>query len=246
MSIGDFYDDYSARQLRVGVNERHRAIQGWLKRFGLAPGMDVLELGCGVGTQTGLISDCLKGAGRLVAVDLSPRSVDFARQRLAGRKNVEFTVADVVDLELDCVFDVIVMPDVVEHIPLERHLRLFANVRRWLRDGGWVLIHMPNPFFLEWCRQHHPDLLQIVDQPIFTQMLQASIQPNGLYIHYLNTYSIWVPECDYQVVVLKAVPDRGFSLIEAPCSRSGRIAATVRRVLGLGRLDLGRSGHGER
>jgi trans-aconitate 2-methyltransferase len=245
MSIGDYYDGYSARQVRVGINERHRAIQRWLKHFGLAPGMDVLEVGCGVGTQTALISDSMRGAGRLLAVDLSPKSVDLARQRLAERKNVEFMVADVVELELNRVFDVIVMPDVVEHIPPERHLRLFANVRRWLRDSGWVLIHMPNPFFLEWCHRNRPDLVQIVDQPIFTQTLQASIQPNGLYIHYLKTYSIWVPECDYQVVVLKTLPKRGFSLGEARPSLRARVAAGMRRVTGIGGPDS-RSQHGER
>jgi ubiquinone/menaquinone biosynthesis C-methylase UbiE len=244
MSIGTFYDNFSARQSRVGINERHRAIQEWLVRFGLAPGMDVLEVGCGVGTQTALISACLKGEGRLVAVDLSPRSVDLARERLAGRRNVEFVVADVVDLEIDRAFDVIVLPDVLEHVPLERHPRLFANIRRWLKEDGWVLIHMPNPFFLEWCHQHRPDLLQIVDQPIFTQALQASIQPSGLYIHYLKTYSIWVPECDYQVVVLKPLPARGFTMVEATPSGSRRIVAAVRRVLGIGTHREPGSGHG--
>ena len=230
MNVKDYYDGYAARQVRVGINERHRAIQGWLKQFGLRPGQDVLEVGCGVGTQTELIAADLRGAGRLLAVDLSPHSVDLARARLSGHPNVEFIAGDAVELELERVFDVIVMPDVIEHIPLERHLRLFANVRRWLRDTGFVLIHMPNPFFLEWCHHHRRELLQIVDQPVFAETLLANIRPNGLYVHYLNTYSIWVPEGDYQVVVLKARRAQDFNLTSPPPSLRTRASAAVRKI----------------
>ena len=230
MNAKDYYDGYAARQVRVGINERHRAIQRWLKQFGLRPGMDVLEVGCGVGTQTELIAADLRDKGRLLAVDLSPRSIELARARLAGRANVEFLAADAVELDLDRAFDVIVMPDVIEHIPLVGHLRLFANVRKWLRDKGFVLIHMPNPFFLEWLHRHRPDLLQNVDQPIFTETLLANTEPNGLYVHYLNTYSIWVPEGDYQVVVLKARRAQHFNLASPPPSFRTRASAAVQKM----------------
>lgn len=203
MKSADYYDDYIGRQVRVGVNERHRAIRQWLTRFGLEPGMDVLEIGCGIGTQTELIARSLKGTGSVLAIDVSPRSVELARERSATWRNVRVLTADAVELSLDRTFDVIVMPDVLEHIPIDQHDRLFANVRRWLRRTGWVLIHMPNPFYLEWCHRNRPDLLQQLDQPIFVETLLAGVLPNGLYIHYLNTYSIWVPEGDYQVVVLR-------------------------------------------
>ncbi len=241
MKAAEYYDDYAARQVATGVTDRHRAIQRWLKSFGLAPGMDVLEIGCGVGMQTQLIAETLKGSGALVAVDLSPRSVQLAAVRLTQWQNVELLSADVVELSLDRVFDVIVMPDVIEHIPLEQHYKLFANVRHWLKDTGWVLIHMPNPFFLDWCHRNRPDLLQVIDQPVFTEALLANIQPHGLYIHYLNTYSIWVPEGDYQVILLKARrPHLQFHFAKTPLS--------VRRMLRMGletALSLPKSRRGQ-
>jgi cyclopropane fatty-acyl-phospholipid synthase-like methyltransferase len=230
MKTQDYYDAYAARQVRVGINERHRAIQSWLKQFGLRPGHDVLELGCGVGTQTELIAADLQGSGRLLAVDLSPRSVELARARLSGRTNVEFIAGDAVELELDRMFDVIVMPDVIEHIPLERHGRLFINVRRWLKDSGFVLIHMPSPLYQEWCHRHRPDLLQIVDQAIHAKELLDNVEPSGLVLHYLNTYSIWVPEGDYQVVVLKPRVVQDFTLGGPPPSLRRRILAALRRI----------------
>jgi len=198
-----YYDLYATRQSRVGVNDRHRAIQRWLTEFGLSSGMAVLELGCGIGTLTDLIADVIGDQGSLLAVDVSPQSVELARERVHGRRNVELLTGDIVDLQLERTFDVVVLPDVIEHIPLADHAKLFANVRRWLRDSGWALVHMPNPLFLAWCHQNRPDLLQELDQPIFTETLVRNSEPNDLYIHYLNTYSIWVPEGDYQVVVLK-------------------------------------------
>jgi SAM-dependent methyltransferase len=199
----EFYDDLAERQLLVGVNDRHRAILGWLKRFGLARGSDVLEIGCGVGTLTELIAGQLRGRGRLLAVDVSPRSVELARQRLARWPNVEVRVADALELELESTFDTIVIPDVIEHIPVELHPQLFANIRQCLADTGWVLVHMPNPLYLDWCRRNRPDLLQAVDQPVFMELLAPVVASNDLYVHYLETYSIWIPGGDYQVVVLR-------------------------------------------
>jgi trans-aconitate 2-methyltransferase len=193
--------------------------------------MDVLEVGCGVGTLTELIADELGGTGSLLAVDLSPKSIELAAERLRERRNVELLAADAVEVTLDRAFDVVVMPDVIEHIPVELHVRLFANVRRWLKDDGWVLIHMPNPLFLEWCSRHRRDLLQEIDQPIHTETLLAGIGPNDLYVHYLQTYSIWVPEGDYQVVVLKPRSTNSeFDVPRPPFAH--RLLARARRIFG--------------
>ena len=231
MSSADYYDEYASQQLQIGINDRHRAIRKWLERFGLAPGMDVLELGCGVGTLTELIADVVGDGGTLVAVDISPRSIELARERFGGQPNVEFLVGDIIDLDLHRTFDVVVLPDVIEHIPIESHGTLFARVRRWVRDTGWVLVHIPNPLFLEWCHRERPDLLQQIDQPIFTDMLIANTHPNDLYIHYLNTYSIWVPEGDYQVIVLKPRRPRVEFQVPAAPSRRQKLFRMARSIL---------------
>jgi cyclopropane fatty-acyl-phospholipid synthase-like methyltransferase len=229
----DYYDDFADRQVRGGINARHLAIDRWLARFGLQPGLDVLEIGCGVGTQTELIAKRLAGSGSVTAVDLSPRSIELARSRLADWSNVRLIADDVVGLDLDEVFDVVVMPDVIEHIPISQHLKLFANVRRWLRESGWALVHMPNPFYLEWCRRNRPELLQVIDQAIYTETLIANTQSNDLYVHYLETYPIWVAECDYQIIVLRPMPrDVQFATpLEPDQSLRAKVARASRRIL---------------
>ena len=237
MSQADYYDEFADRQLREGINARHMAIDRWLERFGLAQNMDVLEIGCGVGTQTELIAKRLAGSGSLTAIDLSPRSAELARSRVSRWPNVRLIAGDVVELDLDETFDVVVMPDVIEHIPLGQHPGLFANVRSWLRDTGWALVHMPNPFYLQWCQQNRPDALQALDQPVFTDVLLANAQSNDLYVHYLETYAIWVAECDYQVIVLRPTPrDLEFGTPQDPDqSVRARLARASRRIPGFNR-----------
>lgn len=234
MKTREFYDVYSARQLRVGINERHHSIQRWLRQFGLAAGMDVLEVGCGVGTQTELIAQDLAGTGSLTAVDLSPRSVELARERLARWANVTVVAGDILELDLGRTYDLAVLPDVIEHIPQEQHRALFARICPWLKSDGWILVHMPSPFYQEWCREERPELLQIIDQPVFTDALAADIQPSGLYIHFLSTYSIWAREPEYQVLVLKPRPEPPvFHFPEQRIPTLRRVYLALRRRLGV-------------
>jgi trans-aconitate 2-methyltransferase len=198
-----FYDDYVGRQTEIGVNARHHAIVGWLRRFGLRPGYRLLEIGCGVGTLTELLARELEPDGSLVGVDFSPKSIDAARLRLGSFTNVDLVVGDVLETNLDGPFDVIVLPDVIEHIPLEQHAALFERVASWLRPKGFVLLHYPNPHYLEWCREHSPEVLQAIDQPIHADALLATAYPHGLYLDFLQTYSIWVREGDYVVAALR-------------------------------------------
>jgi trans-aconitate 2-methyltransferase len=233
-TVGDYYDSLVPRQIRVGVNARHYAIRRWLREFGLAPGMDVLEIGCGIGTQTALIARELRGQGHVVAVDLSQRSIEVARQRLAGEPTVTLLAADALELDLVDQFDVVVLPDVIEHIPVERHAELFLRIRRWLKPDGWALVHIPSPWFQNWCRRRRPDLLQVVDQAIHTEELAVSLASSGLYIHHLSTYAIWAKECDYQVMLLKIAPTTmEFHFMKPRWPFLSRLIAAVRRRLSL-------------
>lgn len=204
-TIVNYYDKYVKHQSSVGINARHKKIQFFLEKFGLKPHHQVLEIGCGIGTITELIARYLNDQGGITAVDISPKSIAQAKERLSVYSNVSLQVIDFTQTHLQQKFDFIVMPDVIEHIPLERHADLFAHVSNMLPDDGTILIHLPNPYYLAWCHQHRPDLLQVIDQPIYTDQLLENCYPAGLYLYYLETYSIWVAQGDYQLIVLKPV-----------------------------------------
>jgi trans-aconitate 2-methyltransferase len=216
MDSRTFYDELVGRQTTVGVNERHRAIVAWLRRFGLKPSHSVLEIGCGVGTLTELLASALRGGGSVLGVDLSPKSIEAARARLAAFDNVRVEVGDALEMNLGGPFDVVVLPDVIEHIPLELHPRLFERVASWTTRGGFVLLHYPNPHHLEWYHKHDPGSLQFIDQPIHDDVLLSNAYPYGLYLDFLQTYSIWIREGDYVVAVLRPVrPEGTFTPLES-------------------------------
>lgn len=233
MDAREFYDEYVTYQERVGVNERHHAILRALQRDGLHTGHHVLEIGCGVGTLTELLAATVR-EGCVTGVDLSPKSIDAAEARLAACHNVRLLADDVVDMRLDDEFDVVVLPDVIEHIPLERHSALFGRVASWVKPTGFVLLNYPNPHYLAWCQQERPHLLQVIDQPIHADVLLSNARPHGLYLDSLQTYSIWVQEGDYVLAVLRPLAGIGaFTPIpQPPPSPLGRIHRRIRRLFG--------------
>ena len=234
MDSRTFYDQYVERQVRVGVNARHRSILNFLLRFGMKGDSRVLEIGSGVGTVTGLIADTLTSQGSLVGADLSPKSIAAAQEAVGRRANVDLRAGDVLEMGFGSEFDVVVLPDVIEHIPLTLHKELFDKVGAWVKPSGFVLAHYPNPLWLAWCHDHRPDLLQSIDQPIHADLLTSHAYGAGLYLDYLETYSLWVAEGDYQVVVLKRMPsDPSFTITpERPAGALARVFRYVRRLVG--------------
>ena len=197
-----FYDEYSSRQQRIGVNERHESIFRLLKEKGLKPNHKVLELGCGIGTFTSLIIPYLN-QGKILAVDISDKSIEIANKKYSS-SNTKFLAVDATTYDFkDKTFDVIVLPDVLEHIPIELHDALFNKLQSVLNDNGFIFIHIPNPYFLKWCESNRPEDLQVIDQPITTDILVESTYKNNLFIEELKTYSIWVKDKDYQYIVLR-------------------------------------------
>ncbi len=229
----DFYDRWVGQQVREGINKRHRAIVGALRRAGWQPGHRVLEIGSGVGTLTELLARGLGSEGSLVGLDFSARSIEVARRRLASFDRVELLAADVLDVSLDGPFDVIVMPDVIEHIPLEHHREMLGRVASWLAEDGFVLLNYPNPHYTDWVREHNPSVLQVIDQSIHADALLANAYPQGLYLESLRTYSLWINEGDYVVAVLRPnTPHMTFTRIAEPRTMLQRAARFIRERVG--------------
>lgn len=212
--VAEFYDNYSVKQLKAGVHKRHISIKDWLVDSGLRPDSKILELGCGIGTVTSLILPLLNKDGRMLAVDISPESISIAKQKLSHFPQAQFLCSDVIDLDLTKEeFDFIILPDVLEHIPMEVHDQLFKALSTACSRETLILIHIPFPHYLQHLIDSEVKTLQIIDQPLFTDKLLKSIYNNGFYLHFLTTYSIWVKECDAQLLILKQTPKSEYNYV---------------------------------
>jgi cyclopropane fatty-acyl-phospholipid synthase-like methyltransferase len=98
----------------------------------LAPGSDVLELGCGAGVPA---TKALVDAGhRVTAVDLSEAQLELARRHVPEAKLVH---ADMTDLELaPASFDAVSAFYSLTHVPRVQHSGLLRRIASWLRTNG--------------------------------------------------------------------------------------------------------------
>ncbi len=104
-------------------------------------GMRVLDAGCGSGVYAEWL---LEHGARVVAVDASPKMVEFARQRTKGRAEVH--VADLgapLGFLADGAFDLVLSPLVMEYVHDWR--ATFSEFFRVLRPGGLLVVSVQHP-----------------------------------------------------------------------------------------------------
>lgn len=200
--VSDWYDGFTAHQSKLGINIRHRTILKNAKAAGLRDGMRVLEIGCGIGTVTSLLAKAVPN-GRVLAVDISPKSISIAKANLQRCRNVEFRVSDMSDFRSPDRFDFVVLPDVIEHIPVDQHPQLFATIAKHLDPEARVLINVPNAQLLEHLHTYDPGVLQVIDQPIHFDRLMDAIYRAGLVLVSLTSYGLQFAHAEYHSIVLR-------------------------------------------
>ncbi len=205
--VENWYNNFASQQIQTGITIRHYKILEYLRLAGLRKNSRVLEIGCGVGTLTELLSQYIT-KGSLVAVDISSESVEIARKRLSKAKNLEFVVSDIYEFNYPEKFDFIVLPDVLEHVPVEQHRRVFQILSAHMHDQSVLFIHIPHPKALDYIRLHTPEKLQIIDQSLDASTLIENAHANKLVLvnytptklhHTVADYVYMVFRKDYQV-----------------------------------------------
>ncbi|WP_339877131.1 class I SAM-dependent methyltransferase [uncultured Algoriphagus sp.] len=202
--VVSFYDQFAEKQAKTGINSRHLNILDKVKAAGLRSNHSVLEVGCGIGTVSHLLANQVKN-GNVLAVDISPESIQKAEVLWKDQSNLQFEVSDMSDFDKGGrTFDFFVFPDVLEHIPVDQHPRLFNNIQKHAHQDSVIFIHIPAPRYLQWMIENEPEKLQVIDQPLDSGDLIKSITSNGFYLEKMETYSIFFEEKDYQYFVFRA------------------------------------------
>lgn len=119
-----------------------------------APGMRILDLGCGRGE---ILIACGQHGIEAVGIDYAPNALTLAQQAIARARahtldrwispHILLGNAQQLPFE-DKTFDRVIMSDIVEHLYPRELKRALAEVRRVLAPGGELLIHtMPNLWY---------------------------------------------------------------------------------------------------
>jgi SAM-dependent methyltransferase len=96
---------------------------------------NILEIGCGTGEFSRLLA---KRADRLLAIDLSPKMIERAKQNSEGYVNIDYQIADITNWQFPFEeFDAIASIATFHHLPIEN---LLPQIEKALKPGGKLLI----------------------------------------------------------------------------------------------------------
>ncbi len=140
------YEEFAASE---GVQLSRRLSQAF-EIAGIAPGMRVLDVGCGRGE---ILRRCASLGARAYGVDYAPVAARMAR-RLVASGDAIGTVAGVYMADAkrlpfpSASFDRVLMFDLVEHLRPWELAQALAEARRLLRPDGRLIVHTaPNAWY---------------------------------------------------------------------------------------------------
>lgn len=125
---------------RISIHAKYstnsQSFADWIvSHYEIAPGMKILELGCGTGDMWRDHLELLSGGIRLTLTDFSAGMLETARGNLLSRADIAFQVVDIQSIPFpDNAFDMVIANMMLYHVPdLHRGL---SEVRRVLKSGG--------------------------------------------------------------------------------------------------------------
>jgi ubiquinone/menaquinone biosynthesis C-methylase UbiE len=131
--------EYMADVAAVAVDYK-RQLLGLLD---LRPGLTVLDLGCGPGTDLAAMADAVTTTGQVIGVDIDPRMAETASTRLSHYPQVSVRLGDGHALPLDsATVDRARMDRALQHV--EDPATVLSELLRVLKPGGLLRIGEPD------------------------------------------------------------------------------------------------------
>jgi len=221
--VRNFYNDYAPRQIAIGVNKRHLCIANWLQKHNLGSMNSVLEIGCGVGTLSQLI---IKNSplAQFTGIDISDESIEHARTKIKTART-SFIAGDILSLELSQEFDMVILADVMEHLPQDKYVFIFKKLKKLLKVGGNIFLNYPDYNYHKWVLANSPSEAQIIDNPLCPEILFKSVLESELLIEEFQSYKIWSNFPDYTRVRISRKIDRNYDSVTNNVNKSIKINA---------------------
>jgi 2-polyprenyl-3-methyl-5-hydroxy-6-metoxy-1,4-benzoquinol methylase len=131
--------------------QRYHVACNWLAGHFNGRKIRVLDLACGTGFGSEILSD----VGKVVGVDISEKSVGYANRHYRNG-NTSFKLGNADNksfLESLGEFDAVVSLETIEH--LEDHYAYLKWVNKALRPAGALVVSFPSTFTMDWAVPHH-------------------------------------------------------------------------------------------
>jgi len=102
---------------------------------------DILDCGCGSGILVYLLS---KKAKSISGVDIRKECIDFCNRKIGGN----FKQGDLMTLNLNKKFDVVICSDVIEHFYPKDRENVLRNLDNHVKEGGMLILTFPSRLYL--------------------------------------------------------------------------------------------------
>lgn len=131
--------DYYAQVAEAGRDYKRHV----LAALDLRPGLTVLDVGCGPGTDLPAMAEAVGSAGAVLGVDTEPGMVEEAGRRTSGTPQISVRLGDAQALPLaDASVDRARADRMVQHVA--DPAAVFAELHRVLRPGGLACVAEPD------------------------------------------------------------------------------------------------------
>ena len=138
------HSDREIRRLKHQADIINPITRRILVAAGVAPGMRVLDVGCGAGDVSLLISELVGESGHVVGADRAPAALAAAEQRARAHsiRNISFREGDPATLAFEQQFDAVVGRYVLMF--QADPVAMLRGVAQHARPGGIVVFHEPD------------------------------------------------------------------------------------------------------
>jgi SAM-dependent methyltransferase len=135
------HNDRERRRLALQASILNPFTEQLLRRAGVASGMHVLDVGCGVGDLAIMAAQLVGHQGRVTALDLDQPALDIGRERARekGLANVSFAHSNIDDYRPGRAFDAVIGRHILLHTA--NPLNALQKACGFLREGGVAVFH---------------------------------------------------------------------------------------------------------
>ncbi len=133
------------RQNLKGINKWDRGVTKFIiKILGLKPGTKLLDLACGSGEHTRLLT---KKGIRCVGIDIAPSLISYAKKKVQQEKvKVKYLVGDIRKIDYSKEFDYCIMiGSILGFFDMKDNIKLLVRIKKALKPGGLLLFDIKNP-----------------------------------------------------------------------------------------------------
>ncbi len=188
----EFYDNFVDHFDEQKNNTRNKAFRVWTQKW-VPKGSRVLDFGCALGYNSGYLAEQMNC--EVTGIDISPKCISTAQNRYPESN---WICQDITEKPLSeglfrkgNLASFVLMSDVIEHVPIDRHDKLFSFISEVTDPGAAILASVPNPEFHQTAveqtpqpveeRINVPELLGLMGNKGFDRIISVFLAKGNVY-----------------------------------------------------------------